>query len=216
MQLKYPYRWNERKVILTDGVLFVPDRLESYRPLEIELYPQDRPVHIEYCSGNGAWIADKAEAFPDIFWIAVEKKFDRVRKIWSKVKRRQLSNLLIICGEGLMATSHYIKDSSIAHVYVNFPDPWPKKRHWKHRIIQQPFLDEMRRILGSSGQLTFVTDDAEYSKVMTEELQQASHFTPLSMAPYFVTELIGYGSSYFEELWRAQGKPIFYHQWMLP
>jgi tRNA (guanine-N7-)-methyltransferase len=209
MTLRYPYKWHERKVLIQDGVLFIPDCIDTYAPAEI-VFENDNPVHVEYCSGNGAWISSKALEFPHINWIAVEKKFERVSKIWNKIKAHQLKNLFIICGEGLNATQRYFKENSIAHVYVNFPDPWPKKRHWKHRIIQQPFLNEMHRVLADKGRLTFVTDDLDYSAVMREELHLSSKFTPFSPV---LTELPGYGSSFFEQMWRAKGKPIFYHQW---
>lgn len=212
--LKYPYKWCDRKVLLQDNVLFVPDRLETYDPLEIT-FGNDHPIHIEYCSGNGAWIGSKALEFPHINWIAVEKKFDRVSKIWKKIERFDLKNLLVICGEGIFSTERYIRSESISHVFVNFPDPWPKKRHWKHRIISPSFLNQTKRILKSDGKMTFVTDDPDYSKVMTEELTLSKQFTPLTPYPFFVTDLPGYGSSYFEDLWRARGKEIFYHQWEL-
>lgn len=210
MALKYPYKWCDRKVLLQDGILYVPDQIDVFDPVEIT-FENQAPIHIEYCSGNGSWIASKALEFPEINWIAVEKKFDRVSKIW---KKRQ-KNLLIICGEGVIATHHYIRSASISHVFVNFPDPWPKKRHWKHRIIAKPFLKQMERILTSDGKMTFVTDDPDYSQVMNEELTAFGKFSPLVPDPFYLTTLPGYGSSYFEELWRAKGKTIFYHPWQL-
>lgn len=213
MSLKYPYKWSERRVVLQDRVLFVPDRLDTYDFPDFEtLFETKQPLNVEYCSGNGAWIVSKAIENPHINWIAIEMKFERVSKTWNKGKG--LKNLLVICGEGFNITSRYFPTHAISEVFVNFPDPWPKKRHWKHRIIQQPFLDEVHRILEKKGKLTFVTDDVDYSQVMTEELQVAGKFSPLHPAPYFLTSLSGYGSSFFEELWRSKGKEIHYHQWV--
>lgn len=213
MSLKYPYQWNERKVVLQDRVLFVPERIDIYHfpPFEI-LFETKQPLHVEYCSGNGAWIVSKALENPHINWIAIEKKFERVGKTWKK--GQSLKNLLIICGEGLNVTSRYFPTNVFAEVFVNFPDPWPKKRHWKHRIIQQSFLMEMSRILEKKGKLTLVTDDEEYSKVMTAELLCCKKFFPLHPEPHFLKALPGYGSSFFEELWRSKGKEIHYHQWV--
>jgi tRNA (guanine-N7-)-methyltransferase len=216
-RLHYPFKWKDRKVLWHEKVLFVPDRLEVYTFPEFlieSLFGNSNPLHVEYCSGNGAWVIAKALENPEINWIAVEKKFDRVSKIWSKMQKLQLKNLLIVCGEGLNTTQNYFPDQSIAQVFVNFPDPWPKKRHWKHRIIQQPFLIEMNRVLTKNGKVTFVTDDVDYREIMTTELQLSAKFTPLNADPYYVTTLPGYGSSFFEELWRAKGKEIYYHQWV--
>lgn len=214
--LRFPYKWDDRKVLLQDGILFVPELLDHYEPIEISseaIFGNSAPLHVEYCSGNGAWIASKALEFPDVNWIAIEKKFERAAKIWALVKREHLKNLLVICGDGLTVTENYIKDDSIAQVFVNFPDPWPKKRHWKHRIIAQPFLKQVHRVLDPAGYLTFVTDDEDYSKVMTEELTLSTQFLPLAPEPFYLKALPGYGSSFFEQMWRRQGKNIYYHQW---
>lgn len=214
--LRFPYKWGDRKVLLQDGILFVPELLEHYEPVEISseaLFGNSAPLHVEYCSGNGAWIASKALEFAEVNWIAIEKKFERAAKIWALVKRESLKNLLVICGDGLTVTERYLKDDSIAQVFVNFPDPWPKKRHWKHRIIAQPFLKQVHRVLDPAGYLTFVTDDDDYSKVMTEELTLFKQFSPLAPEPFYLKALPGYGSSFFEQMWRKQGKNIYYHQW---
>lgn len=207
--LKSPFKWEERKVLLEDHVLYVPDRLDNYANYSFQFFENNNPIHIEYCSGNGAWIAEKAKANPDINYIAVEIKFERVRKIWSKIKNHSLNNLMIICGEAECATTYYIPNESVTEIYINFPDPWPKKRHWKHRLIKDSFIKEMHRTLIPEGTFTFVTDDEEYSKVTIEEVKHNGLFQNEKISH----ELAHYGSSYFEDLWRSKGKQIRYHQW---
>jgi tRNA (guanine-N7-)-methyltransferase len=83
--LKCPLRWAERRPLLHEGVFFVPpfyDRHEEWNQFPWE--ETGRLLAVEYCSGNGDWIIAKALAHPDRLWIAVEKLFCRVRKIWSK------------------------------------------------------------------------------------------------------------------------------------
>ncbi len=217
MDLTWPYSWNDRKVLLKDRVLYVPDQLENYEAFQLpdldspDIFGNANPVHIEYCSGNGAWIIEKARLNPGINWIAIEMKFDRVRKIWKK--SRDLPNLFIIYGEGLLSSRCYIPTLSIAEVYINFPDPWPKKRHWKNRIVQAPFVKELERMLQPGGFFNFVTDDAPYSEAVISEMAQHSVFLSCYKEPDFATECNGYGSSYFEELWRQKGKQIRYHRY---
>ncbi len=140
-------------------------------------------------------------------------KFERVRKIWSKIKNLGLNNLFVICGEGLTITSRYFSNESIDKVFVNFPDPWPKKRHAKHRIIQSPFTQEINRILREKGELTVVTDDPTYSEQICDVLQNSPNYQAVHPHPYFSTELEGYGTSFFDQLWREKGKTIRYHQY---
>lgn len=216
--LKSPFTWDERQILIKDRVWFVPDYYEHYETFQFpgwtdpEIFGNEAPVYVEYCSGNGSWAAAKALAHKEVNWVAVEKKFWRVRKIWSKIKNRKLGNLFAICGEGWNLTRRYIPDASVDRVFINFPDPWPKQRHAKHRIIQPQFLDEMRRILKPDGVITFVTDDPPYSEWTIDAFSKHAAFSSCYAAPYYLTELPEYGSSYFEELWRGKGKAIRYHQ----
>ena len=151
--LKYPHSWEERRPVLVDSVLFVPDHYDSYEEYTFpnwsssELFDNEHPVHVEYCSGNGTWIFERAKQFPMVNFVAVEKRFERVRKIWAKAKNAALKNLLIVCGEAHTTTKYYFPNQSVDEVYINFPDPWPKDRHAKHRLIQSPFASELARIL---------------------------------------------------------------------
>jgi tRNA (guanine-N7-)-methyltransferase len=219
-QLKVPFCWNNRRIVIEDGVFYCPPYSTSSSDPEFsfpswndpQLFGNDNPIHIEYCSGNGAWITAKAKEFPCINWVAVEKKFPRVRKIWAKAQNMELKNLITVCGEACHATAKYFLSDSFAAAYINFPDPWPKRRHTKHRLIHPLFIEQIERVLKNKAVFTLVTDDPEYSRRMLEEMRQHSAFISSHPEPYFATELPNYGSSYFEQLWREQGKIIRYHQ----
>lgn len=215
-ELVWPYTYETRRIVIHDGVLFLPDLLgrevQFDFPAWIEIFGNLHPIAIEYCSGNGAWIVEKALENPQVNFVAVEKKFDRVRKIHSRMKRMGVKNLFIVYGEGLHFTREYVKAGTVGEVYINFPDPWPKRRHWDNRIMQGAFLLEMQRILQEGGQLTFVTDDVPYSEAVLKEMRKHPDLKPLFPAPFYVHALEGYGSSYFEELWRSKGLQIRYHR----
>lgn len=216
--LKSPFSWNERHVTLHDRVWYVPPHCNPEDNFVFpgwespDFFGNSNPVKIEYCSGNGAWIAEKAAAHPEINWVAIERKFARTRKIWSKIKNLNLSNLLIICGEGYNVTNRYFPAGSVSEIFINFPDPWPKNRHAKNRIIQKPFVSLMQHTLKPQGTLTFVTDDANFSEWTIDILSQDSGFEMGYPAPYYITEHAEYGTSYFDQLWREKGKLIRYHQ----
>lgn len=213
--LKRPFKWEERTPLLQDGVFFVPEYYARYEEFTFphweNLFGNLKPVRIEYCSGNGAWITSCASADPMSNWVAIEKRFDRVQKIWSKMKNNNLENLLAISGEGLLVTKQYFKSESVDEIFINFPDPWPKRKHAKNRIVQKPFVDEMYRILKKKGKVTIVTDDPDYSEIISQEMCPSNRFAPNFPKPHYVHELANYGTSYFEELWRSKGKSIRYH-----
>lgn len=218
--LQFPFLWHARSVALQDHVWYVPSYYDRYEEFvfpgweHTTFFGNRNPVHVEYCSGNGAWIAAKAAANRNINWVAVEKKFERVRKIWSKIKKLQLTNLIIVCGEGHLVSQKYFPANSVQEIYINFPDPWPKNRHTKHRLIQPAFIHEMHRILVHNASLTMVTDDEAYSKWMIEMMRSNSNFISHFSEPFFHSELEHYGTSYFEQLWREKGKTIRYHKFI--
>ncbi len=117
----------------------------------------------------------------------------------------------MICGEGLSATSNYFPGDCIEGVFINFPDAWPKRKHARHRLIQPRFVQELHRILKTSKLLTIVTDDAVYSASLIKVMQGIAGFVSIFASPYYVNDYPGYGSSFFEELWREKGKEIRYH-----
>lgn len=212
--LKYPFADREKQVLLQDGILFVPNNLKEYHyPSFSSLFERELPVHVEYCSGNGLWIAEKAKENPDINWIGIEIRYDRARKIWSKIKNFGLKNLIVVWGEGAKVTDEFLPSGTIQEVFINFPDPWPKRRHWKNRIIQQPFLEALHRILTPAGKFTFVTDDPDYSQILLSEIAEFQKFANIHPEG-FSAEKEGYGSSYFEDLWRSKGKQIRYHEFV--
>lgn len=195
--LRPPFSFQERQALVKDGVFYISQRCQQSESLSW------RWASIEFCSGNGDWIIERALSFPEKYFVAVEMRFDRVRKIWSKMHNCGVKNLLIVCGEARTFVKHHVPDKGVEDVFINFPDPWPKRRHAKHRLMQKSFLDELERIL--CGNLTFVTDDDTYLKE-TQAL--------LDSHPSFEGEvaliLPNYGSSYFERLWREKGKEIYY------
>lgn len=212
-----PFPRNAPRITIDDGIWYVPPKVIDTDPFsfsgwnDAELFPQAQPICIEYCSGNGAWIASQAQLHPQYNWIAIEKRFDRVRKIWAKRKNYKLDNLLIIWGEGYTVTHCFIPPHSVQSVYINFPDPWPKRRHHLHRLIQLPFLKALSRILEPQGEVTFVTDDQNYSEEAIHCFSLAG-FQSSFPTPYYLLDLPNYGSSYFETLWREKGRPIRYHR----
>jgi tRNA (guanine-N7-)-methyltransferase len=214
--LKYPFTWENRKPAIVDRVLFVPDYYELHQEWTFpgwdhpDLFGKQGKVHIEYCAGNGAWIIEKARQSPDILWVAVEKRFDRVRKIWSKMRNLEIPNLVVVSGEALTFTRNYLASDTIDAIYVNFPDPWPKEKHAKHRLIQAPFAQEIARVVKASGTATFVTDHVDYCKQMIDTMSAGPLWKSAYQEPFYITEMEDYGTSYFDDLWRKKGFTIHY------
>lgn len=216
--LKHPYKESSYPILIKDRVFFVPEKFSDYTEytfpgwIHQEVFASDFPIKIEFCSGNGTWIARKAQENPQTNWVAVEKRFMRARKIWSKVKNHSLDNLFTVCGEAFTTAHHYFPTESVSEIFINFPDPWPKRRHAKYRLLQASFVEEIARILKQKGLITLVTDDPIYSKQMIEQLSGNKNFISSYPDPFYITDYPGYGTSSFDDLWRSKGRVIHYHQ----
>jgi len=207
-----PFSFKQRRPYLADQVFYVPVHYQAYDQFRLpsfnELFGNQHPVYVEYCSGNGDWVAAQAQSEPMKNWIAVEKRLDRVGKIWTKLKKQQLKNLLIVCGEAYTFTHHYLPAQTVDGVFIHFPDPWPKACHSKHRLLQGRFLDELSRTLVQGKGVTFVSDDLRYLNSTVDVFQRHPCFEPTLPTPFFRTEDSSYGGSWFENLWREKGRQI--------
>ncbi len=216
--LKPVFSWVDRHPLLRDMILYVPDYYFEHekfqRPSFNEIFENDNPIALEYCTGNGDWVLEKAQAHPEKNWIAVEMQFDRVRKIWAKRENRQIKNLLIVCGEALTFSKFYLQKDEITQAYINFPDPWPKDKHAKNRLIQGPFLTEVSRVLKNEAPFTIVTDDVDYKNQAIQICLDHEHFESAIEKPYFLENPQGYGYSYFHDLWKKLGKTIHFIQFL--
>ncbi len=214
--LKTLFSWDERKIIIDDGVFYIPSFYPSYADFAFPgweaIFQNQNPVNVEFCSGNGAWIIQKAREFPNINWVAVDLDFGRIRKIWAKVKNYELKNLFIVCGDANLAAKYFFPKNSVANVFINFPDPWPKRRHSRKRLVQREFVQDVVECLLDGGAFTLTTDDVDYSNQAVAVLTKIGNLKSVFDNPFYTLHFPGYGSSYFEELWRSQGKTIRYHQ----
>ncbi len=198
-----PFTWEKRHPILLDRFFYVPGVYE-HTEKSFPFFERDLPIAIEFCSGNGQWISRKAQEFPQIHWLAVEKKFERARKIWLKSFRQNLSNLCTVCSEGLAFARYYAPKAQ--EVFINFPDPWPKRRHAIHRLVREEFLKALTPIVEKGGKATCVTDDLQYAGQMLKEFRKFPEWRLLFNGDAWPD----YGSSFFKDLWMGAGKAIHY------
>lgn len=193
------------RVKICQDLLVVPQKVSLSPNLFLpQVIDKNRRVALEYCSGNGEWILSKASSMKEVQWIGVEMRYDRMKKIWKKKHDQKLDNLYLIFGEAYLSTKHFIKECSIDEIYINFPDPWPKRRHAKNRLIQPRFLEELFRILKPMGKIIFVTDDKEYADETASCFNQDTRFIQSD------STCENYGSSFFHRLWLEKGKTIYY------
>lgn len=130
-----------------------------------ELFENDHPIHIEIGMGKGQFITGMAKAHPEINYIGVEMQVSVVSIALDKLIEQPLPNLKLLHVDG-SALTEYFADSEVDQIYLNFSDPWPKKRHEKRRLTYKTFLAVDEQILRPNGEIRFKTDNQglfEYS-----------------------------------------------------
>ena len=130
-----------------------------------ELFGNNHPIHIEIGMGKGQFINGMAKAHPEINYIGVEMQVSVISLALDKLIEEPLPNLKLLHVDG-SALTEYFADSEVDQIYLNFSDPWPKKRHEKRRLTFKTFLAVDEQILRPAGEIHFKTDNQglfEYS-----------------------------------------------------
>lgn len=229
-----------------DRVLHIPFYLRTNQPeTEAELEPtglaewfgNNNPVVMEIGAGFGEWVIGRAAAEPGTNWLAVEKRGKRVLSILRRVTAAGLENVRVISSDVRGYLGRVLPDHALAQVFINYPDPWPKKRHAKRRLISVPgyddelpdepvpleddhFLQLLALKLRPGGTCHTVTDSANLNQEMKLAFQRcvdgsgAAIFASEIGQPWHLPQVPEeYGHTVYQTVWRAQGRSEHYMRW---
>jgi len=135
------------------------------------IFNRHAPLVLEIGSGMGETTAAIAAARPDTDFIAIEVHLPGIGALLKHIATRGLTNVRVIRHDALAVLQTMIAADSLAGVHLYFPDPWPKKRHHKRRIVQPTFVDQVARKLAPNGYLHMATDWPPYAEHMLEVLR---------------------------------------------
>jgi len=135
-----------------------------------EIFGRAAPLVLEIGSGMGETTARIAKQRPETDFIAVEVHAPGVGSLLKLIEQEQLRNLRVIRHDALEVLEHMIPDASLAGIHLFFPDPWPKKRHHKRRLVQPAFAVLAARKLAPGGFLHAATDWEDYASQIVEVL----------------------------------------------
>jgi len=133
-------------------------------PLDFRaLFGRDAPVVLEIGFGMGETTAAIAAAQPDVDFLGVEMHWPGVGALLRRIEAARLSNIRVLRHDAVDVVGTMIPPASLARIHVYFPDPWPKKRHHKRRLLQPPFVHALALALVPGGCLHVATDWADYA-----------------------------------------------------
>ena len=149
-------------------------------PLDLaELFPQSQPLEVELGCGDASFLAEYARQNPAKNFIGVERLLGRIQKLDRKGRRLGLVNTRGVRIESAYFLQYLLPPHSAGALHIYFPDPWPKKKHRRHRLINPDFPALARAALTPDGTVFLRTDDADYFQQMNEVFGAAKFFAPV-------------------------------------
>ncbi|MDX1648694.1 MAG: tRNA (guanosine(46)-N7)-methyltransferase TrmB [Myxococcota bacterium] len=177
-----------------------------------DLAPPLRLV-VEIGFGRGEFLRHLAALDPDAAHVGVEVSWKRVLKMARRLARSDERTIRLVEATGEEVVREALAPASVEAFWINFPDPWPKKRHHRRRLIQPPFVAALADRLTPGGALHVATDHVGYAEQIDEVLRaEPALENALAPAP-FVREVPGRLRTAYEEMWRAEGRPLHFWSW---
>lgn len=122
----------------------------------------ERPLEVDIGCGKGRFLLSRASTHREVNYLGVDRMLGRLNKISRKAARAGLEHVRLLRFDAFYATTHLIPPASVSAYYVFFPDPWPKVRHHRHRLFNEPFMDALYRTLLPDGMIHAATDHLPY------------------------------------------------------
>ena len=198
---------SQRMTLITSPV-FIPEARLKKAGNFTALFRNNNPLVLEIGCGIGDFIVQIAARHPERNFIAIDIFNQGCRQTCSRIERSGLTNILMMRIEARYLMHQYLGKDSLQAIYVNCPDPWPKERQRKRRLLNQDFLDLSLYCLQDHGELNFCTDFVDYGESAAELLSHDERFENLASTPY-THDLENYPISKYMQRFLDLGQPIF-------
>src|SRR2546425_10640319 len=146
-----------------------------------KVFPKAQPVEVELGSGDGSFLVEYAALHPEHDFIGVERLLGRIRKMDRRGRALGLTNLLGVRIESSYFLEYLLPPNSATALHVYFPDPWPKRKHRRHRLINERFPVLASQALVAGGMVYFRTDDQGYFEQILAVFAACPLFRPIAM-----------------------------------
>lgn len=173
------------------------------------LFGNANPVEIEIGSGKGTFLTEQAKARPETNFFGIEWARFYWRYMSDRLRRHGCTNARAIRAEAGFFLDEFVPDGSVSVLHIYFPDPWPKARHHKRRLIQPKFMPKVLRILRPGGRLQVVTDHADYWAAIEPTVRETAGLTVVDYnRPGSAGEGEFVGTN-FERKYAREGRPFY-------
>ncbi|MGH0032241.1 MAG: tRNA (guanosine(46)-N7)-methyltransferase TrmB [Myxococcota bacterium] len=178
--------------------------------------PPDAPLVVEIGFGRGEFLMELAAASPDTAFLGIEYSFKRTLKLARRLAPTPLRNVRLVRATAEEVVRDALPDASVATFWVNFPDPWPKKRHARRRLFQQGFVARLAARLAPGGELNVATDDPAYALWIDDVLSKEPALDNAFAPDAYRTEVADRPATAYELKWRAEGRSFHFFRYTAP
>ncbi len=172
------------------------------------------PIKLEIGFGMGNFLIEMAAKEPASNFIGIDFYHKGIRKLMARIKKLQLENIRVVYGDIRSKISILFKDKELNTIYINFPDPWPKKRHIKRRLIKPEFIKQLAQKMNFEGITYLATDSEKYAHEMLEYFNAEILFQNIDSQKGFLKERIDLPKTKYEKNFINAGEKIFYLEYV--
>jgi len=187
------------------------DVTEYYLPIDLsQVFGNNKDSALEIGFGDGSFLIEIAKNNADWNFIGIEIKVKRFRKAVKRAEDKNIANLKFLLMDVKIAVEEVFYPNTFSKVYINFPDPWPKERHKKHRIVNTQFLSDLSRIIKPKGIIEIASDHEEYISSILETLEDTGIFKSIFPLPGYVHSIPNRPTTRYELEFMKGDKKIYY------
>ncbi len=170
-----------------------------------EICRDGRPLEVDLGCGDGSFLMEMARHHPERDFLGVERLLGRVCKVCRKATRQQLENARVLRLESRYVVEWLLPEGAVSRVHLLCPDPWPKVRHHRRRLVQVEFLEAVSRVLMPGGEFLFMTDHEEYFQWAEEKVAAFGGLERLE----WIEAAFFYPKTDFQQFWESEGKTMW-------
>ncbi|MBT1073163.1 tRNA (guanosine(46)-N7)-methyltransferase TrmB [Geobacter chapellei] len=175
-----------------------------------QIFGNDRPLALEIGSGMGDFVARMAQLRPELNFIAIDYYNKGCLKTCKRIDTQELENVRVVRDEARSFLVRCIPPASLSAIFINCPDPWPKLRHRKRRLVNREFILFLSQFMLPGADIHFATDFEDYGQDVARLMPEVTGFENVLQPDLYRHELEGYPLSKYMLKFLAEGKKIHF------
>lgn len=184
---------------------------EKFNPVSfLEIFGNSNPVEIEIGCGKGKFLVARAQENPGVNFLGIDRVGKWMKRGITRAGKRNLSNLRFLRAEARKFIEEAVSVESISVFHIYFPDPWPKRRHQKRRVVNADLLRLLHSRLVPGGLIEVATDDADYFTAIKRSVAATEELWDNVREAKNERILDSMNRTNYEIKWASQGRELFY------